>query len=374
MIDDAAQSQAIGASTKPGPCIPDERAIDAIAQLLASERPLSEILQCVKKPAADADDAAHSNHPPGRPNSETMPLAEPVAPTLAHAQVQESTGPLDPNRSAAVRLGLGTSDVQRSSLAVLIRGTSPQFAPQQTALVWLIPLAALAVVAVAGRSLNSAGVVPITAEAAPREINAAVQLGRDRPGLLGAEAVKSASTILPAEPDRTEGSPKLPDRAVPQLTSEQIKALLDRGDALVGNADLASARVPYEQAAAAGDSEAALRLGATYDPNFIAQAGIRNVRGEVTIAQYWYGRARDLKTSPTQLSSLSQPIEVARAFEPLPAETVPKPAIEAGVAVKARLQATDPAMPKLLPSTHGVRQRKLVAGAESVSITPKVTN
>src|SRR5947207_4356999 len=134
MTDDAAQSEAIGASTKPRPCIPDERAIDAIAQLLASERPLSEILRCVKKPATDADDAVHSNHPPGGPNSEAMPLPEPVAPTLAHAQVQESTDPLDPNRRAAVTLGLGTSDVQQSSLAVLIRGTWRQFAPRKTAL------------------------------------------------------------------------------------------------------------------------------------------------------------------------------------------------------------------------------------------------
>ena len=281
MSDDAAQSEAIGTSTKPGRCIPDERAIDAIAQLLSSERPLSEILQWAKR-TADADDVTHSNDLPGRPNSETIPLPERAATTLMHARIQDSTGALDLNGSAVAALGVGASHGQRSSQPAPLRQKwqSRLVELHVTALLWLIPAVSLGTVALAS-------LIALAADSAAFGTVA---------DLLSAEADKPASTIFRTELDRAEARPKLPDRAEPQLTSEQIRALLQRGDALIGNADVASARVSYEQAAAAGDSEAALRLGATYDPDFLVQAGLRNVRGEVTIAQYWYGRARDLKT------------------------------------------------------------------------------
>jgi hypothetical protein len=317
MSDDAAQSQAIGASRKPGPWSPDERAIDAIAQLLASERPLSEILHSVKR-AADADDPAQSNDPQDRFNSETMPLPEPVAATLTHAHVQNRTGALDPNGSAVAALDVGASHGRRSPPTAPVRQKWQSRLVQlhATTLLWLIPAVPLGAVALAS-------LIPLAADSAA--------FGTV-PDFLGAEAGKAGSTIMPAEPDRGEARSKLPDRAEPQLTSAQIKALLDRGDALVGDADIASARISYEQAAAAGDSEAALRLGATYDPSFLAQAELQNVRGEVTIAQYWYGRARDLKASPMQLSWLGPRFEVTPAA---PAKALIKPGTEAGAMVKA---------------------------------------
>jgi TPR repeat protein len=59
-------------------------------------------------------------------------------------------------------------------------------------------------------------------------------------------------------------------------------------------ADVSSGRLFYERAAAAGDGQAALRLGATYDPSFLARAGLKSVRGDPTVAIYWYRHARDL--------------------------------------------------------------------------------
>ena len=79
--------------------------------------------------------------------------------------------------------------------------------------------------------------------------------------------------------------------------------MLDRGDALVISTDITAARLSYERAATAGNAEAALRLGATYDPSFLAQARLPNVRGDATIAQYWYRRARDLEGNSAQRSS-----------------------------------------------------------------------
>jgi TPR repeat protein len=70
--------------------------------------------------------------------------------------------------------------------------------------------------------------------------------------------------------------------------------LLSRGDALFGVGDVASARLFYERAADAGNGEAALRLGETYDPNFLERAKLRAVQGDLKAAVHWYRRAREL--------------------------------------------------------------------------------
>jgi TPR repeat protein len=71
-------------------------------------------------------------------------------------------------------------------------------------------------------------------------------------------------------------------------------ALVARGDALFGKGDLAAARLLYEHAADAGDGQAALRLGETFDPFFLDQAHLSSVPGDFGTAMSWYRRARDL--------------------------------------------------------------------------------
>lgn len=73
----------------------------------------------------------------------------------------------------------------------------------------------------------------------------------------------------------------------------EISALMARGDALFGTGDLASARLFYERAAEAGHGQAALRLGQSYDPSFLALNGIP-VRGDAVLAAQWYKKASDL--------------------------------------------------------------------------------
>ena len=71
-------------------------------------------------------------------------------------------------------------------------------------------------------------------------------------------------------------------------------ALLARGDALFVSGDFASARLFYERAANAGDGLAALRLGETYDPAFLARTGLTGYRENASVAAYWYQRAGEL--------------------------------------------------------------------------------
>jgi hypothetical protein len=76
-------------------------------------------------------------------------------------------------------------------------------------------------------------------------------------------------------------------------TAEMAK-LLDHGDTLLRSGDVASARLFYERAAGAGDGRAALRLGATFDPEFLGRLGLGQLQANPAEARSWYNRARDL--------------------------------------------------------------------------------
>jgi hypothetical protein len=81
--------------------------------------------------------------------------------------------------------------------------------------------------------------------------------------------------------------------------------LVARGDTLFGTGDITSARLFYERAADAGNGQAALRLGESYDPSFLEQAHLRTVRGDAAVAIKWYKRARELGASEADLLLMS---------------------------------------------------------------------
>ena len=85
-----------------------------------------------------------------------------------------------------------------------------------------------------------------------------------------------------------------------RLPPEEVAALLARGDALLGSGDIVSARLCYETAAEGGDAQAALRLGETYDPAFLARAHLVGARGDATQAARWYQHALALGATEAQ--------------------------------------------------------------------------
>ena len=69
---------------------------------------------------------------------------------------------------------------------------------------------------------------------------------------------------------------------------------------LFSKGDVVAARLFYERAADAGEGQAALRLGETFDPVFLDQARLRGARGDLSTALSWYRRARDLGSSDAE--------------------------------------------------------------------------
>jgi TPR repeat protein len=111
-----------------------------------------------------------------------------------------------------------------------------------------------------------------------------------------------APGTAPVVPRRVEAAP--PEER--SASTVEISALLARGDSLFGTGDVTSARLFYERATNAGDAQAALRLGETYDPFFLAWARLNGVRGDLAVATRWYQRARDLgaREAETLLKSI----------------------------------------------------------------------
>jgi hypothetical protein len=122
-------------------------------------------------------------------------------------------------------------------------------------------------------------------------------LDASRPMMPSEQAVLSPSPL-----DKPEGASELAkapitgDRAPGpfKLTSDEVKALVARGDLLLGSGDVTSARLFYERAADAPDAQAALRLGESYDPEFLAAARLSRAAGSVPLAAQWYRRAAEL--------------------------------------------------------------------------------
>jgi hypothetical protein len=109
-----------------------------------------------------------------------------------------------------------------------------------------------------------------------------------------AVAITPASVSPPAAnavaPPAAEPAP-----AAPALDPEspEVAALVKRGQELAAAGDIAAARLTLRRAAEAHNAQAALALGATYDPSVLETLGIFGVTPDVAKARSWYEKARD---------------------------------------------------------------------------------
>jgi hypothetical protein len=107
--------------------------------------------------------------------------------------------------------------------------------------------------------------------------------------------------------NREQISSSPPLRTV-QLDEEAFAVLLKRAKQLFASGDLAAARLVLQRAAEANNAEAALALGATYDPLVFRQLKVYGFTPDAAMARSWYEKAAELGSSaaPRRLEMLTQ--------------------------------------------------------------------
>lgn len=85
--------------------------------------------------------------------------------------------------------------------------------------------------------------------------------------------------------------------------AEDAVSLVERGDEFLKTGDIATARSFYARAAEDGDGPAAIGMGETYDPVFLARIGVFGVVGDPAQAASWYAKAH-LPEGDKRLSEL----------------------------------------------------------------------
>ena len=124
-------------------------------------------------------------------------------------------------------------------------------------------------------------------------------LAADNP--LSGPPSNSRSSIVTSEPAPDTMSSFI---STVKLTSDEIAMLLNRGTDFK-DGDVVSARLLFRRAATAGNAEAALFLGKTFDPVVSNRMGIIGIEPDITRARQWYERAAELG-SPTASQELTR--------------------------------------------------------------------
>jgi hypothetical protein len=78
---------------------------------------------------------------------------------------------------------------------------------------------------------------------------------------------------------------------------KETTTLMESGEEFLKTGDIAAARISLIRAANAGNAQAALMVGMTFDPGFLAQRGVLGFAPDVAQAREWYDRAMKLGSS-----------------------------------------------------------------------------
>jgi TPR repeat protein len=136
---------------------------------------------------------------------------------------------------------------------------------------------------------------PLSALITPNQataLNAEVTLGAAvKESLL---AIPSASNTLPTANATIVVPPSAATSgSAVHSNSDEMFRLIKRGQDFLTAGDFASARLLFKRAADAGNAEAALALGSTYDPTVIKRLGAASIIPDIESALKWYGIAAD---------------------------------------------------------------------------------
>ena len=112
---------------------------------------------------------------------------------------------------------------------------------------------------------------------------------------LAVELVAADGAVLARTATRLDVAPS-PTAGLVVRSGEQdrVADLMAHGNKMIAVGYFAGARAYYQRAAEAGSGEAALAVGATYDPAFISALRVQGIKPDREAAETWYGRAAAL--------------------------------------------------------------------------------
>jgi hypothetical protein len=155
-------------------------------------------------------------------------------------------------------------------------------------------MASLAVKGDAPPSIRQKELLPTPAQDGDRAIAVQRETSSQRPEILQLPNSSESEPVAMLQQSATRERAMPSSKASRVLDPEEIKLLMKQGEQLIAAGDVATARTVLQRAADAGDANAAMALGATYDPNVLARLGVVGVNAEPEKARNWYQKAETL--------------------------------------------------------------------------------
>jgi TPR repeat protein len=101
-------------------------------------------------------------------------------------------------------------------------------------------------------------------------------------------------TMAIGQPSATGAQAPPSSKTIRVLDPEEIELLMKQGEQFIAAGDVVTARIVFQRAAEAGNANAAMALGATYDPTVLAKLGVVGMSADVEKARSWYQTAEKL--------------------------------------------------------------------------------
>jgi len=155
-------------------------------------------------------------------------------------------------------------------------------------------------------AVNPVKLVPVrSTNAVPRVSEGFVAMSDPTPAALPTLAPAPNPSFV--SPPPAAAAPPAGTAAV-HIDNAEIATMINRGKDFLMSGDLASARLLLRRAADGGSAEAALALGATFDPLVIQRLGAIGTTPDIAQARQWYKRAAALGSAAAtgQLAKLEQ--------------------------------------------------------------------
>jgi hypothetical protein len=120
------------------------------------------------------------------------------------------------------------------------------------------------------------------------------EIASQRPGGSQSRRSSEGDTVAMVQPSATGAQAPPSSKAIHVLDPEEIKLLMKQGEQFIAAGDVVTARIVFQRAAEAGNANAAIVLGTTYDPNVLAKLDVLGVSADVEKARRWYQKAENL--------------------------------------------------------------------------------